>query len=232
MRWRRAVGWHPLHLHWRTAVLFMVGSALFALGSFPPYATNVDPHAVGITFVVGSIFFTAAGYHQFLEAINDPTRTAVTEGEFRLVAIEPSNLLWWATLIQLAGTVYFNFNTIDALVTTYTVSETDRLVWGPDFLGSIAFLGASHLAWLDVCGRLWAVHRDDPDWWAAGLNYVGSIAFMASALASFVLPTTGEVLNISLVNLGTFVGAICFLVGAYLLLPPAPDSSPPPTAPA
>ncbi len=42
---------------------------------------------------------------------------------------------------------------------------------------------------------------------------------MASALAAFTLPTTGEVLNIAIVNLGTFLGAVCFFVGAYLLLP-------------
>jgi hypothetical protein len=42
---------------------------------------------------------------------------------------------------------------------------------------------------------------------------------MASALGAFILPTTGEVANITLVNLGTFAGAVCFFVGAYLLLP-------------
>jgi len=31
---------------------------------------------------------------------------------------------------------------------------------------------------------------------------------------------TGEVLNIRLVNIGTFVGAVCFMVGGYLLWPP------------
>jgi hypothetical protein len=41
-----------------------------------------------------------------------------------------------------------------------------------------------------------------------------------SALASLVLPTTGEMVNTTLVNLGTFLGAVCFFVGAYLLLPP------------
>ena len=44
---------------------------------------------------------------------------------------------------------------------------------------------------------------------------------MVAAIASLVLPTTGEMVNVTLVNLGTFLGAVCFLVGAYLLLPPA-----------
>jgi hypothetical protein len=48
---------------------------------------------------------------------------------------------------------------------------------------------------------------------------VGSIAFGASAIASYIVPSTGQLWNVELTNLGTFVGAICFLVGAILLLP-------------
>jgi len=48
---------------------------------------------------------------------------------------------------------------------------------------------------------------------------VGSAAFGVSAVALFVVPTTGLSRNITLVNLGTFVGALCFFVGAVLLLP-------------
>lgn len=53
------------------------------------------------------------------------------------------------------------------------------------------------------------------------LNSAGSVFFMLAAMASFTLETTGEALNIRIVNTATFAGAVCFLVGAYLLLPPA-----------
>ena len=53
---------------------------------------------------------------------------------------------------------------------------------------------------------------------------MGSVLFMAAALAEFTLRTTGEPINIAIVNSGTFLGAICFLTGAYLLLPPAPTA--------
>ena len=106
---------------------------------------------------------------------------------------------------------------IDGLST----EQTNRLVWAPDFFGSVCFLVASHLAWLVVCGRLWCVHRDDADWWGAVLNHVGSILFMFAAVAAITLPTTGEELNTTIVNSGIFAGAACFLAGAYLLLPPA-----------
>ena len=38
-----------------------------------------------------------------------------------------------------------------------------------------------------------------------------------SAVASRYLTTTDEPANITLVNLGTFIGAVCFFVGAALL---------------
>jgi hypothetical protein len=56
-------------------------------------------------------------------------------------------------------------------------------------------------------------------WWIAWLNMAGSIAFGFSAIASYVLPTTGELINSAWSIGGTFVGAICFLLGAALMLP-------------
>jgi hypothetical protein len=57
------------------------------------------------------------------------------------------------------------------------------------------------------------------------LNLVGSIAFGVSAVASYVVPATGQLRNVELSNLGTFVGALCFLAGAILLLPERTESS-------
>ena len=48
---------------------------------------------------------------------------------------------------------------------------------------------------------------------------VGSVAFGVSAIASYVVPASGDVWNAELSNLGTFAGAVCFLIGAILLLP-------------
>jgi hypothetical protein len=201
--WKRELRSTGRGLAWRVAVLFMIGSFLFALGSFPLYAQNVDPGTVGITFVVGSVFFTSAAGSQLLQT----TRA----GE--------SRLLIRSCQVQLVGTFLFNISTVDAMLESLDTEQTNRLVWAPDMFGSVAFLIASHLAWLAVCHGLWAVRRDDADWWMAALNYVGSIFFMLSAIASVTLTTTGEMLNTTMVNLGTFVGAVCFFVGACLLLP-------------
>ena len=50
------------------------------------------------------------------------------------------------------------------------------------------------------------------------LNLLGSIAFGVSAVAARIVPDSGDPRNLTVDNLGTFVGAICFLVGAFLLL--------------
>lgn len=222
MRWRRDWSWRPRELDWWVPTLFLVGSFAFAAGSFPPYAQLVDARVVGVTFFVGSLFFTAAAYGQFVQVINTGSESG-SRHRVRLVAWQPRRMLWWASLVQLAGTLFFNRSTADALLQSMSVAQVNRLVWAPDMFGSIAFLIASHLAWLTVRGRPWRVRRDDPGWWGAILNYIGSIFFMVSAIASVTLPTTGEVLNLAIVNSGTFLGAACFFGGAYLLLPPAPS---------
>ncbi len=56
------------------------------------------------------------------------------------------------------------------------------------------------------------------------MNLGGSIAFGASAVASYIVPETGQLLNVTLTNLGTFVGAVLFLAGAVLLLPERTES--------
>jgi hypothetical protein len=56
------------------------------------------------------------------------------------------------------------------------------------------------------------------------LNMLGSIFFMISAIAAFVRPATHEVVSARVDNSGTFLGAVCFLWGAWLLLVELADS--------
>jgi hypothetical protein len=86
-------------------------------------------------------------------------------------------------------------------------------------VGSICFLVASGLAWFEVSHGWWSWRIHSISWRIAALNLAGSIAFGVSAVASKVVTTTGEPRNTMLVNLGTAVGGVCFLVGAILLLP-------------
>jgi hypothetical protein len=48
-----------------------------------------------------------------------------------------------------------------------------------------------------------------------------------SAVAGYINPATGQLLNAEKSNLGTLIGAVCFLVGALLLLPERTEETAP-----
>lgn len=229
MDWKRHVGWDPRSIDWRVPMFFIVGATCFAVGSLPSYAIRVPPLAVGITFFVGSIFFTLAGATQLIQL----RRNYAAAGNGISVrrwhaAIEHGSFVWWAAAIQFIGMLFFNISTFDAMASDLSVQQVNRLVWTPDLLGSIAFLVASHLAWLAACGRrLWIVLTEDEDWWIAAFAYLGSIFFMLSAIGAFTLDTDA-VINQVLVNAGTFIGALFFIAAAYPLLPETGENPRPP----
>ncbi|GAB7004889.1 hypothetical protein JCM18899A_23620 [Nocardioides sp. AN3] len=206
-----------------TAWLFIVGSACFVLGSVPGYVSLVGPTADGITFFVGSIFFTLASFAQLVQA-QSPAMTSVDErrqhvrAPVRLAAWLPHDRNWLAAATQFPGTLFFNVTTFAALHASLDVAEQDHQVWRPDFFGSILFLVASAfaLAALGGAALTWAA-RSLP-WRIAWLNMVGSVLFMASALGSYVLPD-GELVSETVDVVGTGLGAACFLWGAALMLP-------------
>jgi hypothetical protein len=218
--------WRPRLLGWWVAALFIVGSSLFALGSFPPYASHVDARIVGVTYFLGSIFFTSAGYLQYVQTINAPgelTPGASISHRTRFLALQPRRIDWWAASAQSVGTLLFNVSTYSAMNAAFGPQQQERRVWAPDMLGSIAFMAASTLAWIEVCDGWWAWRPYDTPWRIVALNLVGSIAFQISAIAAFIRPATGEVANLSIANLGTFVGAVGFLLAAVLLIPELAD---------
>ena len=96
----------------------------------------------------------------------------------------------------------------------HSVHAERRDVWAPDATGSVAFLISGILAVLVV--GWWAPRS--VDWQAGWINLAGCVAFGVSAAAAFVF-TTGETVNPAVANLGTFVGALCFLAAALLLRP-------------
>lgn len=218
---RGSTWWAPGAVGWWIGILFAVGSVCFALGAVPGYASAVGLSIDGLTFFVGSLWFTSAALLQYFEAINAQRAfPEITRRErFRLFTWEPRRIDWWATLVQFIGTLFFNRSTLHALLVNLSVHQQNRLIWTPDALGSACFLIASELALVEVCHSFWCRRSGSLPWWIAALNLIGSVAFGVSAVAAYVLPTTGLPLNIALVNLGTFVGGICFLLGAILLLP-------------
>ena len=212
--------WAPRAIAWWIGVLFAVGSACFALGALPFYADGVGTNVDDLTYFIGSIFFTSAAFCQYFEAATTSLRLESTSRRsFKLLfAVQHKRIDWWASLVQLVGTLWFNRTTFSALVVGLGATTSHHPIWRPDAFGSICFLVSSWLAWAEVCHGRFAWRPDDISWWITLLNLVGSIAFGLSAIASYVKPN-GQLVSLALTNLGTFVGAMCFLVGGILLLP-------------
>ena len=187
-------------------VLFAIGSVCFILGPSPGFVNLVGSGADGTTFFVGSIFFTSAAFLQLLEA-NRPSAD------------------WWAALIQFAGTLYFNVSTFEAMQDSLDTSQVDRLVWRPDLFGSICFLVSGVIAYRAVRGR-----RHTTEWRIDAVNLLGCVLFMVSAIAGYVVPESGDVLDLAAANLTTALGAVCFLIGALMLLPDDGSGAEPQTA--
>jgi hypothetical protein len=211
------VRWAPRLLGWWIAVLFMIGSACFAGAAVPGLALVAPASVLGAVFFTGSLFFTSAAYLQYVQSINAAGAPGGRPGR-RLLAWQPGRIDWWACAIQLAGTVWFNINTFDALRVGLTTRQQNLRIWTPDMIGSACFLVASWLALAEVCHGRWCVRRGDVSWSIAAINLLGSVFFGLAALAAFVRPATGDLLSASIANGGTFLGALCFFWGARLLL--------------
>jgi hypothetical protein len=80
------------------------------------------------------------------------------------------------------------------------------------------------------CHRPLCFCRHARDWWVAAVNLLGSVFFLLAALAAYVRPTTGDLLDASMANTGTLLGGVCFFWAARLLLPARsrPERSPAP----
>lgn len=214
------VHWAPHRASWWIAVLFAAGSTCFLVAPIPPFLQLVGPAADGVVFFVGSLLFTSAAALQWLETINtnrDPARAAGQR--LRLLTWEPHRIDWWSSGVQLLGTFFFNATTFRALQTGIESPSYDRLVWRPDALGSICFLVSGYLAYVEVAGHLLGRPRRTLESAIVTVNLLGCLAFGVSAVASYVVPTTDNEVNLALVNTFTALGALCFLIGALLLLP-------------
>jgi hypothetical protein len=217
---RKGVWWAPHRASWWIGVLFAIGSACFLVAPFPGFVELVGSGADGIVFFVGSIFFTTAAALQWLEAINaDEGPDPATRRRLRVVSFEPHRIDWWSSGVQLVGTVLFNVNTFHALQEGLDAESYDRLVGTPGLLGSICFLVAGTLAYVEV-GRGRALpKRRTLEWWIAAVNLLGCIAFGIAAVAAFWVPSQGSIAHLAAANAFTAFGGLCFLVGAVLLLP-------------
>ncbi len=178
----------------RQCWLFAVGSTFFAVACAPRFAVLAGAGAANLLCFIGSWFFTTAGWMQLKLAGHD------------------SETEWYSAAVQFAGTILFNISTGAALLLQST-GWRRHLVWTPDAVGSLAFLISGVLALVAL-----TVDSERRDRLTAWLNMAGCLAFGVSAVGAFVR-RSGVTEDAWLANLGTFIGALCFLVAALLGLP-------------
>ncbi len=183
----------------RQCWLFAIGSTFFAIATLPGMSAAAGAGLSNLLCFVGSWFFTTAGWMQLVLA-----RPALGVG-------------WYSAATQFAGTILFNISTGSALW-AHAVKPERRLVWAPDMFGSIAFLVSGVLGIMAVTAVVGLIEWKARDWQAEWVNMIGCVAFGVSALGAFVTES-GVTADALLANAGTFIGALCFLVAALLVLP-------------
>ena len=217
---RRGSTWFaPGAVGWWIGVLFAIGSVFFALGSVPFYASYVGVFHDNLTYFIGSIFFTTAGLLQFLETASAPQEIGGLKNKLHFMFFQPRRIDWWSTAIQSLGTVFFNISTFAALINTFSASQAELFIWSPDLYGSICFLVSSYLIYMEIGHGFASLKLKNLSWWIVFLNLVGSVAFGVSAVGAFIPLPSDQPFNPFLMNMGTFIGAVCFFAAAVMLLP-------------
>lgn len=198
------------------ATAFLIGGSLFALGAALAQA-GVNPTACATIYLVGGVFFSTGGYASVLQVVNEPGSGGPAPARWRWWSREPRRLQWLSAVVLFAGTLVFAINLVDSFIAELTPAAADRLVWSPDMIGCVLFLISGHLAMAGIAGHFWRVwHRRDLGWWIIAVNQIGSLLFMASAIASFVRPSSGDALSTGIANWGTLTGALCFAFAGLL----------------
>ncbi|KAA0133011.1 hypothetical protein FYZ48_24515 [Gimesia chilikensis] len=220
--------WMPGELNWWIGSLFAFGSLLFATASvllLAPELANalaLSSTEVNAIYFAGSLPFTTAAYLQLYQAANAgplPDEPDHSGKRHRLLGWKPWKAGWLSCALQFVGTILFNFNTFDALWPGLTWFQTDLLVWVPNFAGSVLFLASGYLAYIEICHHYWGWRSENLSWWIVVINLLGCVGFMVSACFAISLPgPTVEWMETVAVAF-TLQGAICFFLGAVLMLP-------------
>ena len=197
-----------------TALAFIIGPFLFAIGSL---WSITDPDAAALssaTLALGSVFFTAGGWWQLRQA-----KLAIK--------ILPTDMQDWqwcglrCALTQSMGTVLFNINTFFL----WGWPQSNEIGWLllavlPNLLGSILFLVSAADGLIEIGhGKLLVYEPSHLGWWIAMVNALGCLWFMQSALAALPnhLPEL-SVFNAGMATRTTLLGSLCFAIVGILSL--------------
>lgn len=180
------------------ATAFVIGGSLFALGAALAQADLGGPRLVAGVYLLGGVFFSTGG-----------------AASVRLARGRPP-LEQLSALVLFVGTLVFAINLIDSFIGDLSPAQYDRLVWSPDMIGCALFIVSGHLAMVQLSGSwlpCWRPH--DLGWRIVAVNQLGSVLFMASAVASLVR-AEGDMIAVGIANWGTLTGALCFAVAGVM----------------
>lgn len=227
--------WAPHRLAWWCAIVFIVGSSLFvvgAAGSLAPSAFG-GQHRMSVfaesCYFTGAVLFTIALYGQLLEAINTdeyigPHREGRAPARFRWVIPQLADLGRLdvlTALVFLAGSLTFNYETIGSLGSLLHLLPRAGL-WQATMIGSVLFLIASFLQFIEAGNRYFSVEFRDVSWWIGALFIIGSISFVIGSLPGLGtpgFPSAAQDAGALIVKLGFLTGGLAYLAGSYLMLP-------------
>jgi hypothetical protein len=171
---------------------------LFAIGAGLAQGDVGTPRLVAGVYLAGGVFFSTGGYFSILLARGKP-------------ALEQLS-----ALVLFVGTLVFAINLVDSLIGELSPAQFDRLVWSPDMVGCALFLVSGHLAMVAISGSWLPCWRPrELGWRIVAANQLGSVLFMASAVASLVR-ADGDMIAIGIANWGTLTGALCFAVAGLM----------------
>ena len=189
------------------ALFFALGSTCFLIGPFPGYAQLVGASADAVTFFIGSILFTAGGALQSCDRVpRAPFRHAPGGRRGGPPRSNPP-----APCSSTSRPIRRCTHPCRTPTTTGSCGARTRSARSASWSRARSRIAprARH-GWLPARGR--------PGWWEPSINLLGCIFFGISAIAGYLVPSTGSLLNLAWANWNTALGAACFLACALATL--------------
>jgi hypothetical protein len=217
-----------------SGISFFLGGGLFTLGAVLSQVGTTPAETLDWIFLAGGFFFSTGAYVAIVQEINSPhgigADGALIERRWRWWAYEPNRPGWVSAFVLFCGTLAFAVSLVNVFLQGLETKQVDRLIWAPEMIGCVLFLISGHIGIIEVCHGRFRLIPNSLGWWIVTVNQLGSWLFLASGLAAFVRPVTGEVISVAVINWGTALGAACFSLAGLAQLFERPDSAPTLTA--
>lgn len=232
--WRQF--WAPQRLAWWVAMLFIAGTAFFVIGAagslMPSLFGGQNPMSIfsESCYFAGATLFTIGSYGHLLEGLNADDHLGPNQPS----PTAPARFHWFVThwsdltrleilipLVFLIGSLIFNYETTASLGSVLGLIPRLAL-WDTSLIGSIIFLLAGVLVYLEAGDRCFSVRDRSIYGWIGVLFVVGGIGFVIGCLPGVGapgFPTAKAGSGPTIIKVGFLIGGIAYLIGSYLMLP-------------